>query len=176
MTIQDVGVDQLFTYFEDFDIDMFNALDDTTQLEDVEIKARVRRLNHKPFTFSITVESDHETTAAVRIMLGPKVDWFGQEIPINYKRLYTIEIDKFVAKRKAHPPRHEASSPKLMNSFRLDLEFIVHLKVTEHINFGPYQSIILLLEAQIQFYIYKAAPSENYLKPGEASGKLYAGL
>jgi hypothetical protein len=93
-------VDELITYFEDFDIDLLNALDDTQELEDVEIKARVRRLNHRPFTFRITVNSDHEAMAAVRIMLGPKMDWFGQEIPINDKRLYIIEIDKFVAKGK----------------------------------------------------------------------------
>jgi hypothetical protein len=101
VTIQEVAVDDLVTYFEDFDIDMLNALDDTPELEDVEIKARVRRLNHRPFTVSITVNSNREQTTAVRIFLGPKVDWFGQEIPINEKRLYVIEIDKFVAKGEA---------------------------------------------------------------------------
>nr|CAR85697.1 hemocyanin subunit type 1 precursor [Cryptotermes secundus] len=98
VAIQDVTVDDLVTYFEDFDIDLLNALDDTLELKDVEIKARVRRLNHRPFTFSITVNSNQEQMAAVRIFLGPKFDWFGQEIPINEKRLYVIELDKFVAK------------------------------------------------------------------------------
>jgi hypothetical protein len=101
VTIQDVSVDELVTYFEDFDIDLLNALDDSQELEDVEIKACVRRLNHRPFAVSITVKSDHEATAAVRILLGPKVDWFGQEITINEKRPYIVEIDKFTAKRKA---------------------------------------------------------------------------
>lgn len=120
MTIQDVSVDELVTYFEDFDIDLLNALDDTQELKDVEIKARVRRLNHRPFTVGITVNSDQGATAAVRILLGPKVDWFGQEIPINDKRLYVIEIDKFVAKRKdpAPAPRPDVSSPKLSNVLR----------------------------------------------------------
>lgn len=94
-------MDELTTYLEDFDIDLLNALDDTQELKDVEIKARVRRLNHGPFTVSIKVNSDSAATAAVRVFLGPKVDWFGQEIPLNEKRLYVIEIDKFVAKRKA---------------------------------------------------------------------------
>jgi hypothetical protein len=102
VTIQDVSVDALVTYFEDFDIDLLNALDDTPELEDVEIKARVRRLNHRPFTFSITVNSNQEHTTAVRIFLGPKFDWFGQEIPINEKRLYIIELDKFVAKGEGY--------------------------------------------------------------------------
>ena len=100
--VSDVAVDELVTYFEDFDIDLLNALDDTQELEDVEIKARVRRLNHKPFAFHITVDSEQDATAAVRVFLGPKYDWFGQEIPINEKRLYMIEIDKFVAKGE-HP-------------------------------------------------------------------------
>ncbi|PSN36662.1 Hemocyanin A chain [Blattella germanica] len=96
--VTDVSVDELVTYFEDFDIDLLNALDDTQELDDVEIKARVRRMNHRPFTFRISVDSDREATAAVRVFLGPKYDWFGQEVPINEKRLYMIELDKFVAK------------------------------------------------------------------------------
>lgn len=102
MAIQDVAVDDLVTYFEDFDIDLLNALDDTLELKDVEIKARVRRLNHRPFSFSITVNSNQEQMTAVRIFLGPKSDWFGQEIPINEKRLYVIELDKFVAKGEGY--------------------------------------------------------------------------
>nr|CAR85701.1 hemocyanin subunit type 1 precursor [Periplaneta americana] len=98
VTIQDLTVDDLVTYFEDFDIDMLNALDDTAELQDVDIKARVRRLNHKPFSVQVTVNSERDAMAVVRIFLAPKYDWFGQEIPINEKRLYMIEIDKFVTK------------------------------------------------------------------------------
>nr|CAR85693.1 hemocyanin subunit type 1 precursor [Carausius morosus] len=96
--ITDVAVEPLETYFEDFDADLLNALDDTIDLDDVEIKARVRRLNHKPFTVQITAESERETLATVRIFLGPKYDWFGQEIPLEEKRQYLVEIDKFVTK------------------------------------------------------------------------------
>nr|CAD7257558.1 unnamed protein product [Timema shepardi] len=98
--IQDLSVDELTTYFEDFDIDLLNALDDTVDLDDVNIKARVRRLNHKPFAFHFTVESDKENLVAVRVFMGPKYDWFGQEIPLDEKRSYMVEIDKFVTKGK----------------------------------------------------------------------------
>nr|CAD7445355.1 unnamed protein product [Timema bartmani] len=94
--IQDLSVDELTTYFEDFDIDLLNALDDTVDLDDMNIKARVRRLNHKPFAFHFTVESDKENLVAVRVFMGPKYDWFGQEIPLDEKRSYMVEIDKFV--------------------------------------------------------------------------------
>nr|CAD7427688.1 unnamed protein product [Timema monikensis] len=99
--IQDLSVDELTTYFEDFDIDLLNALDDTVDLDDVNIKARVRRLNHKPFAFHFTVESDKENLVAVRVFMGPKYDWFGQEIPLDEKRSYMVEIDKFVTKVNA---------------------------------------------------------------------------
>ena len=99
--IKDVQIDELTTYFEDFDIDLLNALDDTVELEEVEIKARVRRLNHIPFTFKIEVNSEKEYTAAVRVYIGPKFDWFGQEIALEEKRLYMVEIDKFVTKLTA---------------------------------------------------------------------------
>ncbi|WP_411017918.1 hypothetical protein, partial [Salmonella sp. s39606] len=100
-TIEEVQVDPLETFFEYFDVDLLNALDDTEELPDVSIHARVRRLNHKPFVFSVKVNSDAERLVTVRVFLGPKYDWFGQEIPINDKRHYIVEIDKFVAKVNA---------------------------------------------------------------------------
>nr|CAR85695.1 hemocyanin subunit type 1 [Hierodula membranacea] len=95
LKVVDLDVDVLQTYLEDFDIDLLNALDDTQELDDVEIKARVRRLNHQPFTFRVTVSSEKNANVAVRVFLGPKYDWFGVQIPLNEKRLYMVEIDKF---------------------------------------------------------------------------------
>jgi hypothetical protein len=51
-------VDILVTYFKNFDVYLLSALDDNLEPEDVEIKARVRRLNHRPFIFTVTVTSD----------------------------------------------------------------------------------------------------------------------
>ncbi|XP_049771430.1 hemocyanin A chain-like [Schistocerca cancellata] len=100
-SIEEVQIDPLETFFEYFDVDLLNALDDTEELPDVSIHARVRRLNHKPFVFSVRVNSEAERLVTVRVFLGPKYDWFGQEIPINDKRHYIVEIDKFVAKVNA---------------------------------------------------------------------------
>ncbi|XP_015605372.1 hemocyanin A chain [Cephus cinctus] len=96
--ITDVEVSSLNTFFEDFDVDLLNALDDTVDLEDVAIHARVRRLNHAPFTINLKFKSDKAGTAAVRIFLGPKYDWFGQELDIEEKRSYMVELDKFTAR------------------------------------------------------------------------------
>lgn len=73
--IKNVEVDDLATYFEEFDIDMLNALDDAAGLTDVEIHARVQRLNHKPFGIKIIADSAAEKTVTVRIFLAPKLDW-----------------------------------------------------------------------------------------------------
>lgn len=99
--ILDVDVSKLETYFENFDVDLLNALDDTIELEDVAIKARVTRMNHAPFTYDIKVRADRRYTAAIRIFLGPKYDWFGREIDIEQKRMYMIELDKFTAQRES---------------------------------------------------------------------------
>jgi len=99
--IKDVEVDDLATYFEEFDIDMLNALDDASGLTDVEIHARVQRLNHKPFGIKIVANSAAEKTVTVRIFLAPKHDWYGREVPLDVQRWKFIELDKFAVKLTA---------------------------------------------------------------------------
>nr|QCC26464.1 hemocyanin subunit type 1 [Pogonognathellus sp. AD-2013] len=99
--IKSVEVDDLVTYFEEFDVDLLNALDDTEGLPDVEIKARVQRLNHQPFAFKIHVDSAAEKTVTVRLFIVPKKDWYEREIPIEENRWNVIELDKFTAKLTA---------------------------------------------------------------------------
>nr|CAR85691.1 hemocyanin subunit type 1 precursor [Sinella curviseta] len=99
--IKNVEVDDLVTYFEDFDIDMLNALDDAAGLTDVDIKARVQRLNHKPFGIKIIANSAAEKTVTVRLFLAPKYDWYGREVPLDIQRWKFIELDKFAVKLTA---------------------------------------------------------------------------
>jgi hypothetical protein len=91
-------VDNLVTYCKNFDVHLLNALDDNLEPEDVEIKVRVGRLNHRPFIFTVTVKSDYGAKVAIRMILGPKIYWFGQHMAINRKSHYFIEICKFSAK------------------------------------------------------------------------------
>jgi hypothetical protein len=56
---QDVSVVDLVTYLKNFDIHLLDALDDKLELEDVEIKACVRRLNQRTLNFTVTENSDH---------------------------------------------------------------------------------------------------------------------
>jgi hypothetical protein len=96
--IKKVEIDDLVTYFEEYDIDMLNALDDAKGLGDVDIHARVQRLNHKPFGVKITAESASDKIVTVRIFLAPKYDWYGREVPLNTQRWKFIELDKFAVK------------------------------------------------------------------------------
>lgn len=101
--IDNVVVDKLVTYFEDYLMDMTNAV----TLTDDEVKktkadmvffVRKRRLNHDPFKVVIDVQSDKAVDCVVRMFLGPKVDHMGRLIDLNKNRHNFVEIDSFLYK------------------------------------------------------------------------------
>ncbi|KAK6628286.1 hypothetical protein RUM43_002098 [Polyplax serrata] len=101
--IENVEVDKLLTYFENFDIDITNAIrvgkidDDKT----LKIFARQSRLNHKDYTYRITVKSSQDTTGLVQIYLAPKYDVTGQrELSLVERKQYMILLDKFTYQLK----------------------------------------------------------------------------
>jgi len=85
----------LITFFQDSLIDMTNALDSSTNVKDVDIQTKVRRLSHEPFEYVITANSNKDTTAVARIFLASKNDWFGEKLSVDKFRWNTIELDKF---------------------------------------------------------------------------------
>ncbi|KAL1497679.1 hypothetical protein ABEB36_008600 [Hypothenemus hampei] len=101
VSIEKVSIDRLVTYFEDFFSDISQAVfyseDELKQKENgFFVRAKQHRLNHKPFTYKIQVNSDKETRAVVKIFIGPKYDEFGRAINISHNRLNFFELDKFV--------------------------------------------------------------------------------
>lgn len=96
--IESINVDRLVTYFEWYYIDLSHAVfyDYKHETEPFSIRAKQLRLNHKPFTYTINVNSDKAVDAVVRIFIGPKYDVYGREIDINKNRLNFYIIDKFV--------------------------------------------------------------------------------
>lgn len=101
--IDNVVVDKLVTYFDDFLMDMTNAV----VMTDAEIKkmtsnmkflVRKRRLNHQPFKVTMDFTSDKAADCVVRMFLGPKKDHLGRLIDINKNRLNFVEIDSFLYK------------------------------------------------------------------------------
>ncbi|KAG7157360.1 hemocyanin C chain-like [Homarus americanus] len=93
----------LETYFEDFEYSLLNAVDDTVEIDDVEISTIVPRLNHHDFTFNIDVINEHEedVLATVRIFAWPVKDSNGVEFSFTDGRWNAIEMDKFWV--KLHP-------------------------------------------------------------------------
>lgn len=101
--VDNVVVDKLVTYFDDYLMDMTNAV----VMNDVELKkttsdmkffVRKRRLNHQPFKVTIDITSDKSVDCIVRLFLGPKKDYLGRLIDINQNRLNFVELDSFVHK------------------------------------------------------------------------------
>merc|ERR1712121_82018 len=98
VTIESVEIEgSLETYFEDFEFSLINAVDDTTEIPDVDISASVKRLNHKPFSFVLNINNDNgkEVTASGRLYLCPRRDNNGVAFHPNIGRWGCIEMDKF---------------------------------------------------------------------------------
>nr|CAM84196.1 hexamerin 1 [Perla marginata] len=98
--VESVEIEKLVTYFDNFDIDLDNAVD-VGVIEDgqkVNIQARQMRLNHKPYTYKVKVVSDKAATSMVRVFLGPKYDFYGNEYTLDKMREYMVELDRFTFK------------------------------------------------------------------------------
>nr|AAK71136.1 hexamerin storage srotein PinSP1 [Plodia interpunctella] len=101
--VDNVVVDKLVTYFDDYLMDMTNAVTLTEDeikktTSDMKILVRKRRLNHNPFKITLDVVSDKTVDAVVRIFLGPKEDDLGRLIDLNNNRLNFVELDSFLFK------------------------------------------------------------------------------
>ena len=99
--ITSIGVEgELSTFFEDFEINLDQALDDTESVEDVAVFAIISRLNHKDFAFDIKLSANSAETATFRIFLCPKYDNNGIEYTIDEARWGCIQVDKFWQERE----------------------------------------------------------------------------
>lgn len=100
VTIKNVQVSPLVTYFDLVDTDVTNMLNDKMTFVDGEfvwdktLLARQMRLNHKPFNFEITIESDKPQNVIIRTFLGPKFDEFGRVLSLNENRENFVAIDQ----------------------------------------------------------------------------------
>lgn len=103
-------VDNIQTFFQNFDLDITNAIDVEPELitkkpeevtnveykpDEYMIKARSTRLNHKPFTYKFTVKSDKAQMSSVRVFLGPKYDEYGNHVNFEKSRRHFVFLDIF---------------------------------------------------------------------------------
>lgn len=101
--IDNVVVDKLVTYFDDYLMDMTNAITYNDEelkksTSDMVFFVRKRRLNHQPFKVTLDIMSDKTVDSVVRLFLGPKEDHLGNLIDINKNRLNFVELDSFIYK------------------------------------------------------------------------------
>ncbi|XP_033212250.1 uncharacterized protein LOC117169851 [Belonocnema kinseyi] len=110
--IESVAVDKLVTYFDYFDSMISNAVSvhSHKEAQDLFIKARQHRLNHKPYTYHMTVNSDKPTKGWMHVFIGPKYDVHGHEIDMVDNWMNFFELDNWVVDLKSGTNKIERSS------------------------------------------------------------------
>ena len=95
-------VDKFLTYFDMFDYEVTNIIPLTKRSEYPEHRymARQYRLNHKPYNYNITVNSERDMDGIVRVFLGLKYDVDEHLLTMDQARLTFLEIDRFQVKCK----------------------------------------------------------------------------
>ncbi|XP_046434253.1 arylphorin subunit alpha-like [Neodiprion fabricii] len=81
--IESVAVDKVETYFDDVDYLISAAVKARNVDDKTLIKARQYRLNHKPYTYHITVNSKTAIQGYLSIYMGPKYDFNHEDIDLT---------------------------------------------------------------------------------------------
>ncbi|XP_066971332.1 hemocyanin A chain-like [Macrobrachium rosenbergii] len=98
VSVLGIDVDRdLKTYFEDYEFDLRNAVDSAQGIQEVDLKANVRRLNHQEFAFVADVNNNNgrNVLATFRIFLCPQYDNNKIEYTLSDGQWQCIEMDKF---------------------------------------------------------------------------------
>lgn len=102
VSIANVEVDKLETYFEHYDFDVSNGVyyskDEMMASEPLSFIIRQPRINHKPFSIYFDVYSDVEGDAVFKVFLGPKYDSKGYPISLERNWQNFVGLDWFVHK------------------------------------------------------------------------------
>lgn len=96
------------TYFDVTESIISNgvAVHNEKEAKSLLIKARQQRLNHKPYNYNITINSEKATKGWIRIFLGPKYDVHGHEIDMIDNWMNFFEMDKWVVDCKSFEIYH----------------------------------------------------------------------
>ncbi|XP_015112041.1 arylphorin subunit alpha [Diachasma alloeum] len=128
--VDSVAVDKLITYFEQFESVISNGIP-VSSLKDADttiIKVRQPRLNHKPFTYHISVTSDKDVKGTVRIFMGPKYDVHGHAIDFVQNYVNFVEVDQFMVDLKSGPNKIKRSSAESIYFMPDELSTTVYWK------------------------------------------------
>ncbi|XP_066993884.1 allergen Cr-PI [Anabrus simplex] len=97
VVIESVETDELVTYQDDFEYSLNNIVDlaSKDEISQVDIRVKQQRLNHKFYSIRIALISDKAAKVIVRVFLGPKYDSQGNELSLEAKQPYLVELDRF---------------------------------------------------------------------------------
>ncbi|KAK3926969.1 Hexamerin [Frankliniella fusca] len=78
VSIKNIEIDPLNTYFDYFNVDVSNAfyVKNAEEANSLNYVARSLRLNHEPFSYKIYINSEKNASALVRVFFGPTYDAF----------------------------------------------------------------------------------------------------
>lgn len=96
--VTNVKFDRLITYFDYFTADISAATyfnEEEFHKDNFHVYAKQERLNHKPFNYEVTVKSEKQSKAVVKIFLGPKYDEYGRYINISQNAFNFVLFDYF---------------------------------------------------------------------------------
>ncbi|KAL9692654.1 hypothetical protein quinque_016425 [Culex quinquefasciatus] len=97
--IKEFSSDKLITYFEQFDADISNGLpfnyknSQQKSTWDFRVFANKKRINHKPFNYTLTVTSETSGKGVVRMYMGPKFTNIKQ---LTLLKKYFVEMDQYM--------------------------------------------------------------------------------
>lgn len=101
--ITGLKMDPLITYMDYFYSDMTNAVwyNDNEKPGDFKIRARQLRMNHKPFSYKLSVKSNKDQKVVVRMYLGPKYDEYGRLINLTENVMNFVSMEHYLYDLKA---------------------------------------------------------------------------
>jgi len=71
-------------------------IEDAKEAENMLVKIRQYRLNHKPFSFHFAINAEKPMKAAIRIFLGPKQDIHHKSLSFAENAKYFYEMDNWI--------------------------------------------------------------------------------
>lgn len=148
--VTEVKMDSLITYFDSFYTDLSNAVwYNLEEKYDFHVRAHQYRLNHKPFSVKINIDSDKEQKVTVKLFVAPKHDEYGRELNLTENRMNMFELDLIVWQLKS------GKNEIVRNSN--DFVWYVDDRVSHE---KLYQSVVDAIEHNQPFYIN---PTQNYI-------------
>lgn len=99
--IESLTIDKLTTYFEQYDSLINNVIPIRNKIdaESMQIKVQQQRLKHKPYNYQLTVNSEKDVQATVRIFLGLTKDVNGKELDLSQNCAEYVQLDQWTVDR-----------------------------------------------------------------------------